>query len=237
MDNEKKLTPEIEAADEAALASAENVAVETEADAPDEIAADENAAVEDDAAAAEDGETPDDELEPARFVAKTVLGAEMQLEASKTLAPKVGNIAGFLGIGLMVALLGVTLWQYFTTFQTDRLLMAGLLVLVIAFFVYSRKTAPKKALKRWESSMQRTYGANQLHLTTEFFEHSLAQSVEESDDFIVEGYSKISELRETEHLLLLRCSARQWFFVAKDGFTVGNADDFKEFIRSHIGDK
>ena len=133
MDNEKKLTPEIEAADEAALASAENVAVETEAGAPDE-----NAAVEDDAAAAEDGETPDDELEPARFVAKTVLGAEMQLEASKTLAPKVGNIAGFLGIGLMVALLGVTLWQYFTTFQTDRLLMAGLLVLVIAFFVSCR---------------------------------------------------------------------------------------------------
>lgn len=214
MDNETNLTPTEEETREATEMTSEEVTAVADAE----------------------NEAPE-ELEPARFTAKTVLDAQVQLEASKTLAPKIGNYTGIIGIGLMAALLGVTLWQYFTTFQTDRLLMAGLLVLVIAFFVYSRKTAPKKALKRWETSMQRTYGTNQLHLTTEFFEHSLAQSVEESEDFLVEGYSKISELRETEHLLLLRCSARQWFFIAKDGFTVGNAEDFKEFIRARIGDK
>lgn len=214
MDNETNLTPTEEETREATEMTSEEVTAVADAE----------------------NEAPE-ELEPARFTAKTVLDAQVQLEASKTLAPKIGNVTGIIGIGLMVALLGVTLWQYFTTFQTDRLLMAGLLVLVIAFFVYSRKTAPKKALKRWETSMQRTYGTKQLHLTTEFFEHSLAQSVEESEDFLVEGYSKISELRETEHLLLLRCSARQWFFIAKDGFTVGNAEDFKEFIRARIGDK
>ena len=135
----------------------------------------------------------------------------------------------------LAVLLGISLWQYFTTFATDRLVMAGVLVLVIAFLIYSRLTAPKKALKRWESGMRRSYGTDALHLTTEFFDHSLAQSVEECDDLIVEGYSKISELRETEHLLLLRCSARQWFFVDKSGFTVGDAEQCKDFLRDRIG--
>ena len=159
----------------------------------------------------------------------------MQLEASKQLAPKFGMVTSIIGIGLMVVLLGITVWQYFTTKANDRLLMAGVLVLVIAFLIYSRLSAPKKALKGWETKLRRTYGTDALHLTTEFFEHSLAQSVEEIDDFIVEGYSKISELRETEHLLLLRCSAKQWFFVEKTGFTTGSVDDFREFIRTRMG--
>lgn len=174
-------------------------------------------------------------LEPARFVAKTTLNAAIQLEASKQLAPKFGMVTSVLGIGLMVVLLGITLWQYFTTWANDRLLMAGVLVLVIAFLIYSRLSAPKKALKNWETKLRRTYGTDALHLTTEFFEHSLAQSVDEIDDLIVEGYSKLSELRETEHLLLLRCSAKQWFFVEKAGFTTGTADEFREFIRSRMG--
>ena len=180
-------------------------------------------------------EQPAEPLEPARFVAKTTLNAQMQLEASKQLAPKFGMVTSIIGIGLMVVLLGITVWQYFTTKANDRLLMAGVLVLVIAFLIYSRLSAPKKALKGWETKLRRTYGTDALHLTTEFFEHSLAQSVEEIDDFIVEGYSKISELRETEHLLLLRCSAKQWFFVEKTGFTTGSVDDFREFIRTRMG--
>ena len=185
--------------------------------------------------ASEEAEQPAEPLEPAKFVAKTTLNAQMQLEASKQLAPKFGLVTSILGIGLMVVLLGITVYQYFTTKANDRLLMTGVLVLVIAFFVYSRLAAPKKALKNWETKLRRTYGTDALHLTTEFFEHSLAQSVEEIDDFIVEGYSKISELRETEHLLLLRCSAKQWFFVEKAGFTTGSVDDFLEFIRARMG--
>lgn len=184
---------------------------------------------------AETEESTAEPLEAARFTAKTTLNAAVQLEASKALAPKAGIVASFVGIGLMVAMLGITLWQYFTEFSRDRLLMAGILVLMIAFLTYSRLAAPKKALRRWEAGMLRSYGTDALHLTTEFFEHSLAQSVEECDDLIVEGYSKISELRETEHLLLLRCSLRQWFFIDKTGFTTGDAESFKAFIRDRIG--
>lgn len=208
MENEKNLTP------------AEETAVEPVTEAS-EIA--EEATVE--------------PLEPAKFVVKTTLCAESQLEASKKLVPKVTQYISFVGIGLIVVLLGLTIWQYVTTKATDRLYMAGLLVLVLAFFVYSRLSNDKRALKRWESDLQRRYHSNALHLTTEFFDHSLAQSVEECDDLIVEGYSKISELRETEHLLLLRCSARQWFFLAKDGFETGSVDDFRTFIQAKIGEK
>ena len=70
-------------------------------------------------------EQPAEPLEPARFVAKTTLNAQMQLEASKQLAPKFGMVTSIIGIGLMVVLLGITVWQYFTTKANDRLLMAG----------------------------------------------------------------------------------------------------------------
>lgn len=229
MDNEKKLTTEQTASDAAELEATEMPEAEPLGDAAPAVEP-----LEDEAT---DLEPTEDEAvaDPPRFTAKTTLNAAVQLEASKALAPKIGSVTGIVGIALMAVLLGISLWQYFTTFATDRLVMAGVLVLVIAFLIYSRLTAPKKALKRWESGMRRSYGTDALHLTTEFFDHSLAQSVEECDDLIVEGYSKISELRETELLLLLRCSARQWFFVDKSGFTVGDAEQCKDFLRDRIG--
>lgn len=176
-------------------------------------------------------------LEPPRYVIKTTLNGTVQLEASKALAPKFGRVAGWLGIGLMLVMLAMTLWQLIRDGGNDRLFMALLLVAVIAFLAYTQFSAPKKAIRRWEANMRRSFGTEELHLTAEFFEHSLAQTAQETDDLIVEGYSKISELRETEHLLLLRCSARQWFFLEKCGFTLGDEESFKAFIRSRIGDK
>ena len=84
MDNETNLTPTEEETRDATEMTSEEVTAVADAE----------------------NEAPE-ELEPARFTAKTVLDAEVQLEASKTLAPKIGNFTGIIGIGLMVALLGV----------------------------------------------------------------------------------------------------------------------------------
>ena len=82
-----------------------------------------------------------------------------------------------------------------------------------------------------------SFGSKELHLTTEFYEYSLAQSVQEDGSVNVQGYSDISELRESEHLFLLRRSKQQWFFVAKDGFTVGSEDAFRTFITERLEGK
>lgn len=174
-------------------------------------------------------------LDPPRFVVKTNLNAAVQMEASKALAPKYANVTSLAGIGLLVVLLVFTIVQYFTLQSNDRLFMAALLIAVIAFLLYSRYSAPKRALKRWEANMRRSFGTDAMHLTTEFFEHSLAQTAQETNDLIVEGYSKIYTMRETEHLLLLRCSAQSWFFLEKDGLVDGDLDELKDFIRERIG--
>ena len=45
---------------------------------------------------------------------------------------------------------------------------------------------------------------------------------------------RLSDLRESEHLFLLRRSQQQRFFIAKDGFTAGTADEFRKFISERI---
>ena len=87
----------------------------------------------------------------------------------------------------------------------------------------------------WEENLLKKYGSNALHLTTEFFECSLCQSVKETGDSLVEGYSSIDAMKESEHLFLLRCGSQQWFFVEKAGFVKGSAEDFRQFISGKIG--
>ena len=61
--------------------------------------------------------------------------------------------------------------------------------------------------------------------------------VAEDDSLVTEGYSAISRMKETEHLILLRHNASQWFFLAKDGFQGGAAEleKFRTFIAQKIG--
>ena len=93
------------------------------------------------------------------------------------------------------------------------------------------------AIARWEENMRRSFGTTQLHLCTEFYDRALAQTVAEDDSLVTEGYSAISRMKETEHLILLRHSASQWFFLAKDGFQGGAAEleKFRTFIAQKIG--
>lgn len=176
-------------------------------------------------------------LDPPKFSVNTVINAAVQQEASEAVAPKNAKFVSYGCIALVVVALGLLIWQYVVNKTTMGLMMVLLCVLVIVYLVYSQITMPKKALARWEASIMQSFGSKELHLTTEFYEYSLAQSVQEDGSVNVQGYSDISELRESEHLFLLRRSKQQWFFVAKDGFTVGSEDAFRTFITEHLEGK
>ena len=176
-------------------------------------------------------------LNPPKFSANTVINAAVQQEASETVASKNAKYVSYGCIALVVVAFGLLIWQYVVNRTTMGLMMILLCALVIVYLVYSQVTMPKKALARWEASIERSFGSKELHLTTEFYEYSLAQSVKEDGSVNVQGYSDLSEIRESEHLFLLRRSKQQWFFVAKDGFTVGSAEDFRTFITERIEGK
>ena len=176
-------------------------------------------------------------LDPPKFSANTVINAAVQQEASETVASKNAKYVSYGCIALVVVAFGLLIWQYVVNRTTMGLIMILLCALVIVYLVYSQVTMPKKALARWEASIERSFGSKELHLTTEFYEYSLAQSVKEDGSVNVQGYSDLIEIRESEHLFLLRRSKQQWFFVAKDGFTVGSAEDFRTFITERIEGK
>ena len=135
--------------------------------------------------------------------------------------------------GTLVFLISVFAYKGIVGFAIVTLFLAALM----AFLVYSTLTGPKKAIARWEENMRRSFGTTQLHLCTEFYDRALAQTVAEDDSLVTEGYSAISQMKETEHLILLRHSASQWFFLAKDGFQGGAAEleKFGTFIAQKIG--
>lgn len=174
-------------------------------------------------------------LEPPRFAAETVLNAERQLEASKAVSPKLTQLLSIFCIVLAAAAIGVMLWLYFARGDKNNLIMAIVIVPVAGYMIFSRLTMPKKAMLRWEEKLLNTYGCTELHLLTEFYDKALAQTLKEDGDLSTEGYSAITELKETEHLFLLRHSAQQWYFVEKTGFTVGSAEEFRTFITERIG--
>lgn len=179
-------------------------------------------------------ETEETSLEPPCFSVNTVIDADLQMEASKALARKSTKIVSYVCFALVVASLGVLLWQYFMTKESINLIMSGLVVLALVYLCYSYFSLPKRALRRWEESVLRAYGSRELHLCTEFYRHSLVQTMRENDSVVVQGYSELSELRETEHLFLLRHSKQQWFFIGKEGFTAGTAEEFRKFIAERI---
>lgn len=174
-------------------------------------------------------------LEAPLFAAQTVLNAERQLEASKAVSPKLPRLLSIFLIVFAAAAFGVLLWLYFSRGDSNNLIMAIIVVPLIGYMIYSRLAMPKKAMLRWEQKLLNNYGCTELHLLTEFYDKALAQTLQEDGDLTTEGYSAISEMKETEHLFLLRHSAQQWFFVEKTGFTVGTADEFRIFITERIG--
>ena len=173
-------------------------------------------------------------LDPPLFSVNTVIDAKIQQEASETVAAKSAKYVSYACLGLVILAFGFLVYQYIMVRSTSSLVLMIGAGLVVAYLIYSQITMPKKALERWEASIRRSFGASELHVTTEFYPLSLAQTVKEDGSVNVQGYSELSDLRESEHLFLLRRSQQQWFFIAKDGFTAGTADEFRKFISERI---
>ena len=177
------------------------------------------------------------ELTPPKFVIHTTLNAEMQLEASTALAPSFAKYINYICIGLSAVMTGILVWRYFNGGTTGDLIMAALPLIAIAYLLYTMFASPKRALRRWEENMRKSFGAPEAQLVTEFYEHSLAQTIDKLDDVVVDGYSDLRDMKETEHLFLLRSSRGQWFFLSKSGFTVGAEPAFREFLSEKIQKK
>lgn len=170
------------------------------------------------------------------FTVKTVLNAAMEQEASLALAPKFSKYFTY-GCFILSGILTVGMFaSYFWDHQSQSLILGVVMLLLLAFLIYNHLTTPKKMLRRWEASMERAYGTAELHLTTEFFDHSLAQSVEETNDITVTGYSELSGIKDSEHLLLLRRDRSHWFFLARDGVQNGALEDLRAFLEKKMGD-
>ncbi len=178
------------------------------------------------------------EMPEPLFRVETVLDVNSQAEASKAVRGKVTELITWAFMGICLILGGLLLWQYFTTEprQDSQLMLIFVMGLALLFSLYNKLFAQKRALKRWEKDLVRNFGSPALHLTTEFFEHSLCQTLKESDNAQVEGYSALSGYKESENLLLLHCG-QQWFFLSKNTFTKGNVEEFKSFISGKIGGK
>jgi len=171
------------------------------------------------------------------FVCDTVLDVYAQLEAAKAAVGKRNrgfNIAMYMGFALMAGylILDSALNQRWQANAFSFVLVGAIMV----FLLVSRFSSPKKAMAHWEEAMIKKYGSPALHINTEFYELSLAQSLREDEEqFVCDGYSSVKELVETENLFLLRHGKNQYYFVAKNGFRVGTADQFRSFIEQRIG--
>lgn len=208
---------------------------------PDEIRSDELEESEELEETELDDELYDDEpeeevpvLDPPLFSVNTVINAKIQQEASETVAAKSAKYVSYGCLALVILAFGFLVYQYIMVRTTSSLVLMIGAGLVVAYLIYSQITMPKKSLERWEASIRRSFGTNELHVTTEFYPLSLAQTVREDGSVNVQGYSELNELRESEHLFLLRRTQQQWFFIAKDGFTAGTADEFRKFISARI---
>ena len=46
--------------------------------------------------------------------------------------------------------------------------------------------------------------------------------------------SGVTGFRETKHLFLLQCRHQKWFFMDKNGFTVGSPEEFRAFFSEKV---
>lgn len=173
------------------------------------------------------------------FVAKTILDIHSQQEGSQRVMGKSSRGTDLVMYG-MCLLMGVYLILDSIInhhFKQNAILMV-LVIAIGVFTVISRKNAPKKAMEHWEQAIVQKYGSPALHVTTEFYNLSLVQTIQEDEEqFVCDGYSKVTEILESENLFLLRHGKNQYYFVAKNGFVKGTADEFRAFIQERIGGK
>lgn len=173
------------------------------------------------------------------FVCHTVIDVNSQKEASEAAMGKSSRGANWVMYGMCLLMGGYLVADSIINSRWQQNAIMLILVAAIGVFaVFSRNGAQKKALARWEEAIINKYGSPALHVTTEFYNLSLAQTIKEDDEqFIGDGYSSIMEMVETENMFLLRHGKNQYYLVAKSGFVTGTAEEFRTFMQERIGGK
>lgn len=173
------------------------------------------------------------------FVCNTVLDMAAQGEITKCVMGKSALGTDMVMYGMCLIIGGYLIADSIihNRWASNALMLGVIVFLAIMTFVL-RKTSPKKALKRWEDAIIQRYGSPALHITTEFYNLSMAQMLKEDEEqTTVDGYSSIREMKESENFFLLRHGKTQYYIVSKKGFTTGTADQFRTFITGRIGGK
>lgn len=173
------------------------------------------------------------------LVCKTTIDISSQEEIAKIIMGKSALGTDLLMYGMCLLVGGYLVADSIINshWSQNGFMLAVMVGLAILTFVL-RLISPKKAMKRWEEAIIRKYGSPALHVTTEFYNLSIAQTLDEDEDqIVVDGYSSIEEMKETENFFLLRYSKDQYYTIAKKGFTLGSEEQFRSFIMGRIGGK
>lgn len=174
---------------------------------------------------------------PPIYTCQTLLNVQTQQEASRAVSPKYLKYVNYVCFVLCIVMFALLLWAYLVGGAVINLVLALLVLAVGAYLAYSHFNTPKKMLVQWEENMKKNFGTSELHLTTEFYKFSIAQTLNENDELTVDNYADLQALVETKHLFLLKKSRGSWYFVAKNGLQNCSADEFRSFISERIGGK
>lgn len=174
---------------------------------------------------------------PPIYSCRTVLNLQMQKEATEAAAPKYSKIINYVCLALCGLMFGLLLWAYIGGRAPLNLILAVLVFGVGIYLVYSQFVLPNKLLTQWEENLRRDFRTDALHLTTEFYKFSIAQTLEENGDVLVDNYSDLREMVETEHMFLLKKRRGSWYFLSKEGLQNCSVDEFRTFISEQIGGK
>lgn len=173
------------------------------------------------------------------FVCHTVLDGNAQEEIMKIALGKKAMGTDVVIYSMCILLSGYMIADSILNHAWSRhALWLGVMVILAILTFVLRKNAPKRAVKYWEESIIKQYSTSALHTTTEFYNRSLAQSIEEDEDqIIVDGYSSIEKMTETENYFLLHYGNSRAYVVAKKGFEGNTEEQFRTFITERIGGK
>lgn len=164
-------------------------------------------------------------LEMYQEWAKHPVGAYAVKSRKKGICLRIGLIC----ISILLIIDGIFLKEYFMS-------LAGMIFLVIA--LNRLLFLPKKIVKMQYDLMLKAYNTNQCRRKIVFTDHIVCKEGNTTTEY---DYSGILKFTEDDIYFYLFTNADMVLRIHKDAFTVGTADEFREFanceIQNHFGKK
>lgn len=135
----------------------------------------------------------------------------------------------YLGIAFFAYMIGAFLyfliaWQLFDYWYL--VIAAGFLAL---YFIIDMVN-----LRRDMKMLEEQSGGRPYFLIKRFYEDGIEYGDSSADAFKSNDYSIVRKMRETKGLIIVSTEAKRDYVLKKEGFTVGNAEDFKAFINRKL---